>query len=387
MENIFSVLRGVGIPTPFYAYDLDMVESRALKFRKSFTGPVRLHFAMKTNHFPACLKIFRRLGYGVDVVSGGEWKEAETRAGFTAQEVIFSGVAKTRLELERAIKENIYQINVESIPELLRISKIVWEQSREVALALRINPNVDAKTHKHITTGLSENKFGLPSEQLPEALAIVKKNPLLRLKGIAMHIGSQILELSSFGEALDKALPVALDIRAQGFPIERFDVGGGVGIDYTGNGSEPSWTEYASILEKRIRPTGFEILLEPGRCIIGPCGFLVADVEYVKDVPGKRFVIVNTGMHQLLRPALYEAFHRIEALSPRSGVQSVADVVGPICESTDILGKSRTFGPLEEGDRLVIRDVGAYGAVMASHYNGYDLPTEIGVLGGQIVLS
>lgn len=376
---------GLGIPTPFYIYDLDQLEARAKKFRASFSGPVRIHFAMKTNNFAPCLRLLKDLGFGVDVVSGGEWQEAETRGRFIPADVIFSGVAKTRAEIERSIQAKIYQVNVESLPELRRISALAKTMNSEVAIALRINPNVDAKTHKHITTGLLENKFGLPHEQISEALELVKENPLLTLKGTAMHIGSQILDLSTFERAVEKALPVALAMRSQGFPIERFDVGGGLGIDYLGTGVEPDWKEYAQRIERHVRPTGLEIVCEPGRCLIGPCGLLVTEVEYVKDVPGKRFVIVNTGMHQLLRPALYEAHHRIEAVSPRSGPQGLVDVVGPICESTDFLGRDRSFGPLEEGDRLVLRDVGAYGAVMASHYNGYELPREIAIAEGRIV--
>ena len=376
---------GLQIPTPFYIYDLDQLESRSKKFRDSFYGPVRIHFAMKTNNFAPCLRLLKGLGFGVDVVSGGEWKEAEVRGGFGARDVIFSGVAKTRSEIERSIREKIFQINVESLPELQRISSLTKALNQTVAIALRINPNVDAKTHKHITTGLLENKFGLPEEQIPLALEVIRKNPLLHLKGTAMHIGSQILDLSTFERAVEKALPVALSMRSLGFPVERFDIGGGLGIDYLGTGVEPDWKEYAQSVERHVRPTGLEIVCEPGRCLIGPCGLLVTEVEYVKDVPGKRFVIVNTGMHQILRPALYEAYHRIDAIMPRSGPQVPADVVGPICESTDILGRNRLLGPLEEGDRLVLHDAGAYGAVMASHYNGYDLPREVAIAGGRVV--
>ena len=358
-------------PTPFYLYDLDDVAGRVQKFQELGKVPLKLHYAMKANFHPEILKTVRDLGVGLDVVSGGEL-ERGISLGFKPADIVFSGVAKSEKEIARAIDLKIAQLNVESLSELKRIARIAKEKGQAAAVAFRLNPDVEAVTHPYIQTGFRENKFGVDEALLPEFLDVVRANRnYLHLRGLTLHIGSQIRDLASFKAAFLKDKKLFHNISNE-FPLTTFDIGGGLGIDYTREGDADfgPLKDYLDVVAETLGDLkGVELLAEPGRILVARAGLLVTQVEYIKETPYKKFAIVDTGMHHLLRPSLYQAFHRIEKLKSSADTQAVYDIVGPICESTDVLAKSRSLERLDEGDRLLIFDAGAYGAVMSSDYN------------------
>lgn len=376
-----------------YVYDLNEITSRylALKaevFEDHGQGALkgRIHYAVKANGFIEILTALKDQGAGVDVVSGGEVLRC-LKAGFAGEDIIFSGVAKSHSEIILALENNLAQINVESPQELERIGQIAEELKVTAKVAFRWNPEVNPETHPYITTGLSENKFGMTKEFLPQLLRILKQYPRLHLMGLTMHIGSQIQNLSVYGEALEILKARYRELQAMGYPLETLDIGGGLGIDYGSGDHEKdlqSMKAYGSLVQKHLKGFDGEVLLEPGRILVARSGVLLCKVEYTKESPSKNFAIVNTGMHHLLRPALYQAQHRILPLrEPAESSKQAAglknkfyDVVGPICESSDFLGKDRMFTDLEQGDQLAICDSGAYGFSMASGYNDHELPVE-----------
>ena len=288
-------------------------------------------------------------------------------------------MAKTRDEIQQCLKAGIRQFNIESSSELRRIGEISASFGRKVPVVFRINPDVDAKTHPYISTGFKENKFGMEQTQIAKCFEILKEFPHLQLSGVSSHIGSQLMEFSAVREALQMQRKVFESWRDMGFPVQAFDVGGGVGIDYALDAStDVQWIEsYCQVLKEELAGLEAQIQFEPGRFLVARSGALLTQVQYIKQTPDRNFLICNAGMNHLIRPALYEAEHRIMPLKKGSGTVMKADVVGPVCESSDFLGKDRDFQGVQEGDWLLVADAGAYGASMASTYNLFALPREI----------
>ncbi|MBA3270649.1 MAG: diaminopimelate decarboxylase, partial [Acidobacteria bacterium] len=299
------------------------------------------------------------------------------RCGFHASQIMFTGVGKSADELARAIALGLKAINVESPGELDRLDRIAQEQGTVARVALRVNPDIDAKSHPHISTGLKSNKFGVPIDAAPQIFQEMLRRPGLEAVGVHSHIGSQITTLDPLLRAATAAVDLAIALRGAGVPLRHVDFGGGLGISYDGEPAiDPA--EYGRKLVDIVRPSGLTALLEPGRVLLGPAGALLTKVVDVKHFAGQRlFVVLDAGMTELMRPALYGAFHRIEPVRPRHGEPIIADIVGPICESTDTFARSRPLPPVEVGDVIVVRDVGAYGAVMGSTYLRRPLPSEV----------
>lgn len=377
-HNLFSLVQKSG--TPAYVYDLTGLLER-LKFFKKNTAPAHIHYAMKANSNFEILKVFQEEGVGVDVVSGGEI-EIALKAGFQGQDIVFSGVGKTEEEIKLALKTDILQFNVESEGELKRIAKISASMNKKAKVAFRMNPDIDLNTHPYIKTGLREHKFGFELEQIPKLKEIVRQeSSYLSLCGLTLHIGSQIQDLMALKAGILKIKSLYEELQKE-FDLQTFDVGGGLGIDY----KSQDWSkdldlikEYGLFLKNLSKTLKAQILTEPGRIIVARFGCLIGEIQYIKSNSYKNFVILNTGTHHLIRPCLYQAYHRILPLKMdfSSSSQQIYDVVGPICESSDVLGRDRAFSGLREGDFMVILDVGAYGAVMASQYNAQDLPKEL----------
>lgn len=402
-KNLESLTKGFA--TPFFLYNADHVRARFTRMKEAYLKqglPVSIHYATKANCNPRILSLLASLGAKADVVSLGE-TELAIQAGFLAESVLFSGVAKTVKEIEGALRLGVGQINVESLGELERIAKIAEQMKRTGPFAtepfdigLRLNPNVCPETHPYITTGLQENKFGLEEPAVREAVTILKSAPWLRLRGLSLHIGSQLLDLTALDEALEVGKFVQDRLRADtGWNLDRFDVGGGIGIQYAQFDESDETAvvdQHASLLKKHLGAdldSGklTEILTEPGRWLVARSGVLVTEVQYVKTTPHKTFVITDGGMNLLIRPALYEAQHRIEPLirrpSNNPSLEKV-DVVGPICESADFLGRERNLGDVRQEDRLAVFDAGAYGRTMASLYNQRGWPDEYIYLDGTL---
>lgn len=364
---------------PTYFYDWSSIQKRVCHYQQAFNQKTSLHFAMKANSNPIILQSLAGLNIGVDVVSGGELEWA-IKNRVKPDFIVFSGVAKSQSEIEKALNFGIKQINVESLPELQRVSEIAKSQKKIGRVALRVNPNLSASTHHYITTGLSKNKFGLPINQIPMALEVIKNNPHLHLTGLAAHIGSQILEVTSILEMVKKLFDMSQELIHLGWNLKTLDMGGGVGIQYDSDDENPELerlTELGQGVQKILNGSKLELLCEPGRFLVARAGVLLTQVEYLKRTSDQQFLILSSGMNHLMRPALYGAHHRILPLNRRSGVMEKWSVVGPICESADVLAENQWFGPLEAGDWLAIMDVGAYGMTMASDYNLRPLPEEI----------
>lgn len=367
--------------SPAYVYDIDAMVERVREFKAAFNDKAEIHYATKANANPEILKAFKKEKIGVDTVSWGEAQSA-VDAGFSHKDIIFSGVGKSEEELTKAIRYQIKQINVESPQELIRIGDIAKKYKKKVSVAFRMNPNVNPGTHPYITTGFRENKFGMDSSFLPELRGILTKyKKYIELKGLTLHIGSQLLELNSLKEAIQKTIPIYLDFKNSGYPMETFDVGGGVGIPYDGKESI-DLKAYGKMVLELLRPLNCRILTEPGRVFVGPFAVLLTEIQYIKKTPFKSFAIVNSGMNHLIRPSLYGATHRIFPVTYQQENQKeesgeLYDIVGPICESSDFLGKDRYLPTLDQGDILAVLDAGAYGYSMASFYNHHRLPVEI----------
>lgn len=363
---------------PIYVYDLDFIGQRYRAMATALKS-VRLYYAMKANSNPGVLQILRSLGAGADVVSLGEIKRA-LEAGFQPLDIVYSGVGKTRHEISEALKLGILQINVESLPELERIGKIARELGKKAQVALRLNPDVDIKTHPYIATGLKDNKFGMELSLIPALTEVLKTYAdVIELAGVSLHLGSQMLEFSGYQEALQKLKHVYLDLKKEFPTLRRFDFGGGLGIFYDRADLELEHSllkEYAKITLDTLGDLQCELQSEPGRWLVAHCGALLTQVQYLKETSAKTFVIVDAGMNHLIRPSLYEASHRIEPLK-RNSEAMVVDIVGPICESSDFFAKERSLPKVQEGDFLAILDSGAYGYSMASVYNLQELPLEI----------
>lgn len=363
---------------PTYIYDLGWIQRRVQAFKKALP-PVRIHYAVKANTNLQLLKSLKQQALHVDVVSAGEIKHALT-AGFQPQDVIFSGVGKTRDEIRYALGLGIYQINVESLPEIERIGRLAQQLGKTAAISLRLNPNIDIGTHPYIATGLRENKFGLDLEMVAEAAGLIRRYSSLSPVGLSFHLGSQMTDPSSLRKAFVDLKPVFLELRRQFSGFQRLDFGGGLGIHYEDcQGTEEGLLqEYGKIISEESKNFGAELQCEPGRWLVAHGGVYVVQVQYVKKTPHKTFLVVDGGMNHLLRPSLYQAHHEIYPLRRPAGRASMTyDVVGPICESADFLAKNRVLPETVADELIVVADTGAYGAVMASHYNLHELPLEI----------
>jgi diaminopimelate decarboxylase len=379
--------------TPLYIYSQATLTRRFQELDQAM-APVEhlVCFAMKSNSNQSVLRTLANLGAGFDIVSGGELQRV-IAAGGDPRKCVFAGVGKTEAEIEFALKKNVYSFNVESEPELQRINKVAARLKKVAPVAVRLNPNVDAKTHAKITTGTYENKFGIAFEEIPNVYARAAKLKNLRLRGLQMHIGSQLTDVKPFELAVKKVVPLVQKLKAK-HGIEFFSIGGGVGIVYEpalASGAAEWWgkegrslltpQKYAAKLLPLLQPLGLKILMEPGRYISGNAGILVTRVEYVKRTGKKNFVIVDGAMNDLIRPAFYDAYHEIVPLVKKGGATISSDVVGPVCESGDYFCKDRPLPKVGEGDHLALLSAGAYGFVMASNYNTRSLATEVLVSG------
>ncbi|WGE35532.1 diaminopimelate decarboxylase [Actinobacillus genomosp. 1] len=372
--------------TPAYIYSRATLERHWHAFDKAFGAhPHLICFAVKSNSNIALLNVMARLGSGFDIVSQGEL-ERVLAAGGEPSKVVFSGVAKSHSEIQRALEVGIRCFNIESIAELHRINEVAGQLGKIAPISLRVNPDVDAHTHPYISTGLKENKFGVSVTQAREVYRLAKTLPNVKITGMDCHIGSQLTELQPFLDATDRLIVLMEQLKEDGIELHHLDLGGGLGVPY--NGEEPPHpTEYAkALLEKLKSYADLEIILEPGRAITANAGILVTKVEYLKANEDRNFAIVDTGMNDMIRPALYEAYMQItEVDQSLVRKKAVYDVVGPICETSDFLGKGRELA-IEQGDLIAMRSAGAYGAAMSSTYNSRPQAVEIMVDGDQAYL-
>ena len=363
--------------TPLYVYSAAVLRERYQAIDGAFHGyPHALHYALKANSTLAIARLLRDLGSSVDANSIWEIEVAR-KAGFEPSQIVFTGVGKTPEELESAVTLGVKAINVESAGELARLEAIGSRLGRVVRVAIRMNPDIDAKSHPHISTGLKINKFGVPIDDARVLLQTLKMRPLLKLVAMHVHVGSQVTSLDPLRHAAALASDISLELQQQGFPLEYVDLGGGLGVSYDG-GEVPSAADYVAALVDAVRHTGLPVVIEPGRSIAAPTGALVARVIDVKARTAEsEFVIIDAGMTELMRPALYGAFHRIEPVSAPPAGDHHYEIVGPVCESSDVVGRDRMLPLLKEGDLVAIRDAGAYGSAMASNYNRRPLPAEV----------
>jgi diaminopimelate decarboxylase len=376
--NLESLAQAVG--TPFYCYSTATLQRHYRVFAGAFADvPSLVCYSLKANSNQAVLATLAKLGSGADVVSGGELKRA-LAAGVPPDKIMFSGIGKTAAELALALDENILCLNVESEPELELLSAIASGKGRTANVSVRVNPDVDAKTHAKIATGKSENKFGIPISHARDIYAKAAKLPGLRVVGVDMHIGSQIVELSPFDDAFALLSDFVRQLRADGHTISHVDLGGGLGIPYReDNEPPPDPSAYAEVVKRATRGLDCKLIFEPGRLIVGNAGILVTQVLYLKRGEAKTFVIVDAAMNDLIRPTLYEAHHEIQPVTQASAGarRIVADVVGPVCESGDFLALDRDIVEPKSGQLLAVMTAGAYGAVQAGTYNTRPLIPEV----------
>ncbi len=379
---IDDIARHVG--TPFYCYSTATLARHFTVFQDALAQAgldATVCFALKANPNLAVVRTLAQLGAGADVVSEGELRRA-LRAGIPPERIVFSGVGKTRHELEFAVAKGIFQINVESEPELRALSEIAAARGVRMPIALRVNPDVDAGTHAKITTGKKENKFGIEWTRAHEVFTRARALPGIEVMGIACHIGSQLTEIEPFQAAFQRVRDLVAILRADGFNIRRLDLGGGLGVPYDGE-TPPSPADYAKAIAATLGDLGCRIIVEPGRLLVGNAGILVSRVVYVKEGATRTFVIVDAAMNDLIRPAMYEAHHGILPVTePAAGAPLLpVDVVGPVCETGDTFARQRPLPPLSEGDLIAFTTAGAYGAAMASMYNARPLVPEVLVKG------
>jgi diaminopimelate decarboxylase len=367
------------VGTPVYVYNAAAIRERFRVLDAALAGvPHRICYAVKANSTLAVLRILRDLGAGADIVSGGEMARA-LAAGFGPDRIVFSGVGKAESELRGAVRAGLGHLNVESVEELRRLAAIAEAERTDVAVGIRVNPDVTTDTHPYISTGKSGIKFGVPADQVPAAAALIADHPRLRLTTLAMHLGSQLADTEPFRLGIGRLLELAARIERGGRRLEVLDIGGGLGIRY---GHEPAMDpdRFAAAVVPLLAPTGYMVYLEPGRFLVGSAGVLVTEVLYRKHSGGKEFVVVDAGMNDLVRPSHYQAYHEIVALDEVGGTVR-ADVVGPVCETGDFLALDRDVPDVAAGERLAVLGAGAYGFVMASNYNSRPRPAEVVVDG------
>lgn len=364
------------VGTPFYLYSYKTLVRHFNVFNEAFKGiPHLVCYSMKANSNLALIRLFANLGGGVDVVSGGELYRA-LRAGADPQKIVFSGVGKKEDEIEYALKAGILMFNVESSMELRTINEVAGRMNRKAPISIRVNPDIDARTHPYITTGMKQNKFGIDILRAPMAYRLASELPNLKVVGIDCHLGSQLVEVEPFVEALKKLKGLVDDLRKEGMEIRYLDLGGGLGITY--NDEEPPHPfEYASNILEEIRSFDCTLILEPGRVIVGNAGILVSKVLYTKENEEKRFIIVDAAMNDLVRPSYYGSFHQILPVREEEREEIVADVVGPVCESADFLAKGRRIPRLNPGELIAVMSAGAYGFSMATNYNSRPRVAEV----------
>ncbi len=357
------------VGTPAYVYSASVVRDRFARLDSALEQlPHRIHYTLKANSNAGVLRVLRELGAGVDVVSGGELYRA-LRAGFTGSDIIFGGVGKSEREIREALAAGVLLINAESAAEVRLIDRVAGELGVRGAVGLRVNPEVTVdSSHRYIKTGEKGAKFGVPFDEVLEVAHLVVSLPNVDLVGLDMHIGSQLFRLDPYLDGTERLVGLLAQLRADGVTSIRYlDIGGGLGVAYDGEAT-PDLSRFASALVTRVLPTGLTLLMEPGRFIVGNAGMLLTRVLYRKHSGGRDFLITDAGMTELIRPSHYDAYHRIEAVTPQ-GERMTADVVGPVCESGDFLALEREMDAAEPGDLLAVHDVGAYGYVMASNYN------------------
>ncbi len=385
-ENVAIPDLAAQFGTPFYLYSAATLRRHISVMRDAFSGiNTLIAYAMKANSNQAILSLLAKEGAGADVVSLGELERA-IAADIPPEKIVFSGVAKTRKEMQRGLELGIKCFNIESEPELSRLNEVATELGKTASVSVRINPNVDAKTHAKISTGKAEDKFGISYERADEIYARIADAPNLAATGIDMHIGSQITDLEPFENAFALMANLVHALRKAGHKISHVDVGGGLGIPYHGDNSPPpDPNAYAAVVKEKVAALNCDLILEPGRMIAGNAGILVTQLEYIKQSGKQTFYIVDAGMNDLIRPTLYEGHHEIvPVVEPaKNASQVTADVVGPVCESGDYLAKSRALPQMAQGDLMAVMSAGAYGAVMASTYNSRALIPEILVDGNR----
>lgn len=378
MKGTFPLHRFDQLQTPFYYYDVELLRQTLAVIRDEagrYDNPFSVHYAVKANANPKVLSVIRESGLGADCVSGGEI-QAALRAGFPASKIVFAGVGKADWEINLGLDSNIFCFNVESVPELEVIDQLAAARGKVANVAFRINPDVGAHTHANITTGLAENKFGISMADMDRVIDLAATLKHVKFIGLHFHIGSQILDMGDFTALCNRFNELQDRLEARCIRIEHINVGGGLGIDYTHPNRQPVsdfkayFQTYANHLNLRSYQT---VHFELGRSVVGQCGSLIARVLYVKQGTNKQFAILDAGMTDLIRPALYQAYHKIENLSSDEPVQTY-DVVGPICESSDVFGKAIDLNAVHRGDFIALRSAGAYGEIMASGYNCRPLP-------------
>lgn len=378
-KGVFPLQAFSSIETPFYYYDTTVLrDTLEVLTQQAKAARIEVHYALKANANRRILSIIRGYGLGADCVSGGEVKAA-IEAGFPASKIVFAGVGKADWEINLALDYGIFCFNVESIPELMVIEELAAAKGKTANIALRVNPNVEADTHHYITTGKEENKFGIALGDLDAVIDAVKRCPHIKLIGLHVHIGSQIMEMNNFAGLCNRINEVQDKLDKRRVVLEHINLGGGLGIDYHHPNRQPipEFETYLKTLRKmiKLRP-GQTLHVEPGRSVVGQSGTLITKVLYIKEGVKRNFAIVDAGFTELIRPALYQAYHKIENISSEAAVEKY-DVVGPICESSDVFGKDVPLNQTKRGDLLAIRSAGAYGEVMASQYNQRALPKAI----------
>jgi diaminopimelate decarboxylase len=362
--------------TPLYVYSRAAIEEAFAAYDRAFAPvPHRICYAFKANASGAILRVLAGLGAGADIVSGMEM-QAALRVGFTADRIVFSGVGKTDAELALGVEQGVGAFNAESEAEIARIGACASLRGKTVRVALRVNPDIDPRSHPYISTGLRENKFGVDIALAPEILDRARSLAGVRIVGVQCHIGSQVTDLGPMEESVRELAALSRRLLAEGFPLETIDIGGGLGVDYDGSGA-PSPASFAARVLPGLQGLPLVVLLEPGRSIAARAGALLTRVLDVKRNRGRTFVIVDAGMNDLLRPALYGAYHRVEPVTLRGRASVRVDVVGPVCETADFLARDRDLEAVEPGELLAVRDAGAYAFSMSSTYNMRPRPAEV----------
>lgn len=354
--------------TPLYVYSKSFIEKKCETLLRAFQShSTQACYAMKANSNAEVLKTLFRKGLGADVVSLGELEKA-VGLGLNPSKIVFSGVGKKKDELLRGIELGLFSFNVESLQELELLGNLSQQRNKTVRVSLRINPNINVKTNPYIATGLYKTKFGLPENQIREAIRIIKKYPALKLVGISCHLGSQIKSVQPYEQAAKRLVYLADSLQELGLHLEIIDLGGGFGVSYQGE-KVPPLSSYSKTILRILKKTPYRLVIEPGRWLVAESGILLTEVLYTKNNPYKHFLIVDAAMTELIRPALYKAYHPIFPCKKTKGENTVYDVVGPVCETSDFLGLNRKFGPIRPGDLIWIGLTGAYGSSMASEYN------------------
>lgn len=380
-EEIAVPKIAAAVGTPFYLYSTATLKRHYQVFCEGVSGlDTLVCFAVKANSNCAVLATLQQEGAGADVVSEGEIRRAQ-KAGIAADKIVFSGVGKTKWEMAYALEAGIFQFNVESEPELEALSDVAVSKGRNAPIAIRINPDVDAKTHAKISTGKKDNKFGVSLDTAHRLYQKAAAMEGLSVQGVSMHIGSQLTTLEPFNDAYIRAAEFVKQLRSEGHPIDVLDLGGGLGVPYDREFVPPSPLEYGQIVRNTVGDLGCKLVFEPGRLIVGNAGLLVSQVIYEKQGAERRFVIVDTAMNDLMRPAMYEAHHDIVTINESDAATTRADVVGPVCETGDTFAEQRPLPPLQSGDLIAFRTAGAYGAVMSGTYNSRCLIPEVLVSG------